>query len=211
MSSFTQKDICHFNTQMDSSENATDSNAIVENWFRIVKHSILNSETGIRAADFIRTVYNNIDDRIAAFKFAFTPLTHKVFKLKQRLCKNEEEYKEEWSRSKKSKFSYTKPTVDKVSTIFTNFKSSKSFNVESLSKHSTNREVATICEKNSVDVVTVSDDIFRASEVEIISDLDLVEVATMEYTGPCEPIFSFPGQTYFAPHELYLFTSHNIF
>ena len=31
------------------------------------------------------------------------------------------------------------------------------------------------------------------------------------YPGPCEPIFSFPGQTYFAPHELYLFTSHNIF
>ena len=30
-------------------------------------------------------------------------------------------------------------------------------------------------------------------------------------TGPCEPIFSFPGQTYFAPHELYLFTSHVIF
>ena len=58
---------------VSSSENATDSNAIIENWFRIVKHSILYSETGIRAADFIRTVYNNIDDRIAAFKFAFTP------------------------------------------------------------------------------------------------------------------------------------------
>ena len=84
------------------SENATDSYAIVENWFRIVKHSILNSENGIRAADFIRTVYNNTDDRIAAFKFAFTPLAHKVFKLKKRLRENEEECKEEWSRSKKS-------------------------------------------------------------------------------------------------------------
>ena len=71
------------------SENATDSNAIVENWFIIVKHSILNSETGIRAADFIRTVYNNIDDRIAAFKFAFTTLAHKVFTLKKRLRENE--------------------------------------------------------------------------------------------------------------------------
>ena len=64
---------------VNSSENETDSNAIVENWFRIVKHSILNSETGIRAADFIGTVYSNIDDRIAAFKFDFSPLAHKVF------------------------------------------------------------------------------------------------------------------------------------
>ena len=133
---------------VNSSENATDSNAIVENWFRIVKHSILNSETGIRAADFIRTVYNNIDDRIVAFKFAFTLLDHKVFKLKKRLrVENEEECKEEWSRSKKSKFSYTKPTDDKVSGIFKSFKSSKSFNVKSLSKRSTKREVATICDK----------------------------------------------------------------
>ena len=102
-----------------------------------------------------------------------------MFELKKRLRENEEECKEEWSRIKKSK-----PIVDRVSTIFTNFKSSKSVNVESLSKRSTNREVATICEKNSVDVATVSDDILRATEVEIISDLDLVEVATMEYKLP---------------------------
>ena len=80
---------------VSSSENATDSNAIVENWFRIDKHSIFNSETGIRAADFIRTVYNNIDDRIAAFKFDFTPLAHKVFKLKKRLRVENEEASEE--------------------------------------------------------------------------------------------------------------------
>ena len=83
-------------------------NAIVENWFRIVKHSILNSEN--RAADFIRTVYNNIEDMMAAFKFASNPLAHKVFKLKKRLHEN----KEEWSRSKNSKVSYSKLTVDKV-------------------------------------------------------------------------------------------------
>ena len=124
----------------------------------------------------------------------FTTLAHKVFKLKNRLRENEEEYKEEWSGSKKSKFSYTKPTVDKVSTIFTNSISSKSFNVESLSKRSTNREVATICEKNSVDVATVSDDILRASEVEIISDLDLVEVATMEYKLPAFKPLTYRGQ-----------------
>ena len=68
--------ICTVNSSENATDsnatdsNATDSNAIVENWSRIVKHSILNSENGIRAADFIRTVYN-IDDRIAAFKFAY--------------------------------------------------------------------------------------------------------------------------------------------
>ena len=159
---------------INSSDNATDSNAIFENWFRIVKHSILNSETGIQAGDFIRTVHNNIDDRIASFKFAFTPLAHKVFKPKERLrVENEEECKEEWSRSKKSKFSYTKPIADKVSTIFTNFKSSKSFYVESSSKCSTNRGVSTLCKESPVDA-TVSYDNFHASEVEVISDLDLV-------------------------------------
>ena len=68
---------------VNSGGNVTDSNAIVENWFRIVKHSIFNSVTGIQAADFIRTIYTNIDDKIAAFKFAFTPLAHKVLNLRR--------------------------------------------------------------------------------------------------------------------------------
>ena len=45
-------------------------------------------------------------------------------------------------------------------------------------------EVATICEENPVDVSTFNDAISRASEVEIISYLDLVELATMEYKLP---------------------------
>ena len=44
----------------------------------------------------------------------FTTLAHKVFKLKKKLRENEEECKEEWLGCNKSKFSYTKPTVDKV-------------------------------------------------------------------------------------------------
>ena len=51
---------------INSDGNVPDSNAIVENWFRIVKHSIFNSETGIQAADFIRTISSNIDHIIAA-------------------------------------------------------------------------------------------------------------------------------------------------
>ena len=106
---------------VSSSGSSMDGNAYVENWFRIVKHSIFNSETGIRA--FIRTMYTNIDDRIAAFTFAFTPLASKVFKHKKWLrVESEEERQEEWSRSKKSKFSYTKPTVGKVNKIFDDFK-----------------------------------------------------------------------------------------
>ena len=43
-----------------------------------MKHSIFNSETGVQAADFIKTIYTNIDDKVAAFKFAFTTLARKV-------------------------------------------------------------------------------------------------------------------------------------
>ena len=49
---------------MNTEGNSTDSNAIVENWLIIMEHIIFNS-TGIKAADFIRTIYTNIDDRIA--------------------------------------------------------------------------------------------------------------------------------------------------
>ena len=132
---------------------------------RIVKHSIFNSETGIQAADFIRTIYTNIDDRIAAFKFAFTPLAHKVFKPKKRTrIENEEECKEEWSRCKKSKFSYTKPNIEKVSEVFTSFKASKCLmNTESI-----------MSVEKQVEVDKVDDNIVNeVGEVEVITDLDL--------------------------------------
>ena len=66
--------------------------------FRIVKQGIFNSETRIQAADFIRTIYTNVDVRVSAIKL-FTP--RKVFKPKKRIrIENEEECKEEWSRRK---------------------------------------------------------------------------------------------------------------
>ena len=52
---------------MKSDEISTDSNAIVENWFRIVKHGIFNSDTGMQADDFIWTLLTNIDGMFAAF------------------------------------------------------------------------------------------------------------------------------------------------
>eukprot|EP00800_Vazella_pourtalesii_P014675 TRINITY_DN3778_c0_g1_i6.p1 TRINITY_DN3778_c0_g1~~TRINITY_DN3778_c0_g1_i6.p1 ORF type:complete len:241 (-),score=17.20 TRINITY_DN3778_c0_g1_i6:49-771(-) len=157
---------------VNSDGNVTDSNAIVENWFRIVKHSIFNSETGIQAADFIRTIYTNIDDRIAAFKFAFTPLAHKVFKPKKRTrIENGDECKEEWSRCKKSKFSYTKPNIEKVSEVFTSFKTSECLmNTESI-----------MSVERQVEVDKVGDNIVEVGDVGVISDLDLIEVATLDY------------------------------
>ena len=41
------------NTKDDTT---TGCNANVENWFRIVKHSILNSESSIKAAEFTRSI-----------------------------------------------------------------------------------------------------------------------------------------------------------
>ena len=47
------------------------SNASAENWFRIVKGSILETKVNVRASDFIRTMYDNIHDRISALNFGF--------------------------------------------------------------------------------------------------------------------------------------------
>ena len=62
-----------------SKGNSTGSNAIAENWFRIVKRNIFTSETNKKAADFIRKNYLNIEGRFAAFKFGSTSLAHKIF------------------------------------------------------------------------------------------------------------------------------------
>ena len=194
---------------VNSEASSTDSNAIAENWFRIVKHSIFNSETNIKAADFIRRIYPNIEDRIAAFKFAFTPLAHKLFKRKKRVrVENEEECKEEWSRSKKSKFSYIKPTIDKVSQVFFSLKSRKNSNTEVLSNESiVKKELSMIVEKstgsstimdNSLSEQTVKvneNNLQEVKDVEIISDLDLVEVATLEYKLPRYQPLTYRGQT----------------
>ena len=84
---------------------ATDSNDSVENWYRIVKYGILNSESRFKAADCIRSIYAKMDDRIATFKFAFTRLASKVFKPNKRkfLMEDEKNCKEEWSKMKRIK------------------------------------------------------------------------------------------------------------
>ena len=44
------------------------SNATAERWLNIVKHPILETKVNVRVSDFIRMMYNNINDRISALK-----------------------------------------------------------------------------------------------------------------------------------------------
>ena len=53
----------------------TSTNAIVENWMRIVKITILQKQCKLRPGDFIRKLREGIVGRIKAFEFAFNPLS----------------------------------------------------------------------------------------------------------------------------------------
>ena len=90
---------------------STESNAQVENWFKIVKHSIFQSQINIRVGDFVRHIFGHIEDRLASFKFAFQPMGHRVFKAKKKVqeVSNEEESIEIWRRRKNKKNSYINP------------------------------------------------------------------------------------------------------
>ena len=39
-------------------------------WFRIFEHPVFETKVNVRAGDFIRTMYDNINDIISAFNFA---------------------------------------------------------------------------------------------------------------------------------------------
>ena len=82
-----------------------DSNAEVENWFKIVKHCIFKSQNNMRVGDFIRCIFTHIGDRLSSFLFAFQPLGHKVFKVKEKVreATNEEESREILGKRKTKK------------------------------------------------------------------------------------------------------------
>ena len=65
------------NVKLD--DHPTDSNAPVENWFKIVKYSVFDGKLNIKAADVIRQIYPNIQERVAAFRFGFEATAKKVF------------------------------------------------------------------------------------------------------------------------------------
>ena len=54
------------------------SNAIVENWMKVVKHNILTKEVKLRPADFIRKIREGIHGRVNTFDFAFNPISGKI-------------------------------------------------------------------------------------------------------------------------------------
>ena len=96
------------------------SNAAAENWFRIVKHPIFETKVNVRAGDFIRTMYDNINDRISAFNFGFHPLAPKIFKSRKRKLEieNEQDSKEKWCRRSKCQKSYINPNLCKLDKVF---------------------------------------------------------------------------------------------
>ena len=81
-----EKDYCHY------------SNAIIENWMRIVKIDILQSKTNLRPGDLIKQLHDGIFSRMSAFKFAFHPRADNIFRIHKRIRENSEELTtEEWS------------------------------------------------------------------------------------------------------------------
>ena len=104
------------------------------------------------------------------------------------IVENEEECKEEWSRSrsKRGKLSYIKPTVDKVSKVFSRLKSTISslwtlVNVDVLSNEcQANKELAMIVEK-PIDFSTKMADSLSEQTVQISENIpqEVTEVEIM--------------------------------
>ena len=54
------------------------SNALIENWMRIVKIDILDSKTNLRPGDFINIMYPSIGSRLKAYNFACHPRANNI-------------------------------------------------------------------------------------------------------------------------------------
>ena len=178
----------------------TDSNAIVENWFKIVKYDIFKSEINIRPGDFIRTIYPHIEDRMASFKFAFQPLAHKIFKVKKRkqeLVFNEEECKEEWGKRKKAKLSYIYPASCKIDKIFDKFKIMNKINGSPSRKIKRKllKEDESIAPKLKCCKTTLESDVLVPDQIEILNDLDVLALGSIEFILPDFKPLSLMGQT----------------
>ena len=87
----------------------TFTNAIVENWMRILKITILQNESKLRPGDFIRKLREGIVGRIKAFNFAFEPLSSKIFKRVKKEVENDDQIEEVWKKKKHRKQSYFNP------------------------------------------------------------------------------------------------------
>ena len=165
------------------------SNPSAENWFRIVKHPILETKVNVRAGDFIRTMYDNIHDRISAFNFGFHPLAPKIFKSRKRKLEiqNEEDSKEKWCRRSKCQKSYINPNLCRVDKVFEAINVVNKFERKSLKKRKNSDFVIPrkkrIIDRDLVPCVS-SDVVLPGNDVEIITDLDIIELCTLNYDLP---------------------------
>ena len=177
-------------------DSTTDSNAIIENCFRIVKYSIFKSETNIKAGDFIRTIFTHIDDRLATFKFVFQPLADKVFKSKKRQYEviNEEECQEEWGKRKKLRRSYIKSVPSKkIEKVFDSFK------VGLFSVPNKKKRVSSIvnsgAKKAKIDESLETQVVLPQADIEILTDLDVLAVVNLDFLLPPFKPLSSLGKT----------------
>ena len=87
--------------------NVRSSNAIVENWMRILKINIFQNQTKLRVGDFLRT-REGLEGRIRTFGFAFGPLSSKILKPKSipSKIKDNKLAEEIWQRRRKNKTTY---------------------------------------------------------------------------------------------------------
>ena len=128
-------------------------------------------------------------------------MASKVFKPKKRKIQveDEENCKEEWSKRKKAKLSYIKPSKNKICKAFTNV-INKSVGEMNMMGNSKSREVLTSKEV----ILPKQDQVISTSlsntpailltDVEIISDLDIVEMSSIDYKLPGFQPLTYMGQ-----------------
>ena len=86
------------------------TNAVVENWNRILKRTTMKSATKLRPGDFIRNLYPNLSGRVSAFSLRFIPIANKLFSVRKqkRAIPDANECEEVWKKRKLNKKSCLK-------------------------------------------------------------------------------------------------------
>ena len=86
------------------------TNAVVENWNRILKRTIMKFVTKLRPGNFIRNLFPNLTGRVSAFYLGFKPIANKIFPIRKqkRAIPDSNECQEVWKKRKLSNNSYLK-------------------------------------------------------------------------------------------------------
>ena len=162
------------------------SNALIENWMRIIKLDIFNSKTNIRPGDFIKTLYPNIATRLSAFRFAFHPRARKVFTQHKRPRKSSEEYcSEELSRKSKKHCGYLQPN-NKVSSLCKKIVADAKCSDKPTTMPSKKRPILYSKKRKRLSDLREESTpkIARLAQSSIINDSELVEMDVVHYDLP---------------------------